>query len=131
MCAQSGVRVMRKRRGTNATDESIPAAALLEAAALVHLKCGVEICSSPCPVAVAGVKAMLLADMMGKAKCGECNGCAEDSACLHVIVAQWASEGKRGAKWAAEGAKLIGKTFEVRTTLYFSIAIVYILRYQI
>ena len=56
-------------------------------------------------------------DWRGLANFGECKGCTEDAACLHVAVRQQTAEGRPGVIWAAEGAKLMGKKVRVRNCM--------------
>jgi hypothetical protein len=56
---------------------------------------------------------LLRLEAAGLSDCGSCCGCIRGSGCSRASNRTCATQGKRGARWAEEGAGLIGRQFEV------------------
>jgi hypothetical protein len=84
---------------------------LQEAAALLYLRTGMTCCDDPPNLDV--VEKLVRDDRERLSPCGECQGCDRSFECMHVAINRAAMEGKTGAIWCAEGASLVGKTFEI------------------
>ena len=115
--AHARCKTKRNRRGVGVTETSEPVAqaVLEEAAALMHLRTGV--CCSGGRPNMDAVQKLLQDDRAGVSNCGECDRCKRGVDCVHASNVRAAVKGKTGARWAAQGAGLVGKTFEVRGRL--------------
>jgi hypothetical protein len=85
-----------------------------EAAALLWLRTGERAAAEDVIYsAVARVTELLKLEALGLSPCGQCSRCVAGSGCIRASNRIAATDGKHGARWAEEGAGLVGRWFEV------------------
>jgi hypothetical protein len=88
-----------------------------EAAALHLLRTGEEATTEGTVTAgVERTREMLRLEAAGLSCCGFCTDCIDGSGCIRASNRRATLEGKQGARWAEEAARLIGRRFEVLTS---------------
>lgn len=111
--AQAGIK-KRSRGGSADSEAEAPGAkrAHRTAAALHYLRTGEEVVDKG-EQDVEAVARQLQLEALGMSDCGDCERCMEGANCKRVANREASRRGRRGATWAEEAERLVGRVFQV------------------
>jgi hypothetical protein len=110
---QAGTKVLSRRSATCAAESED---SLQEAAALHYMRTGVAVHNMEATKFEAVIH-MLQTEAQGLSTCGDCTACIAGGGCKRAANREASRHGKRGAIWAEEAERLVGRKFKVCSSI--------------